>query len=164
MPFEGSYLWRLRQQVGSRLLLMPGAMLFLLREDGAVLFTRRADNGLWCLPAGGAEEGSSFGATAIAELREETGVVVDPTDLEAFACLSEADLHTITYPGGDVTHCFAMLFLARRWAGEPTPDQVETTEMLWADLADPPSPLDGPATTAVDLLRAYLRDGAFQVR
>ena len=59
MPFEGSYLWRLRQKVGSDLVLMPGAMVFLVRDDGAVLFTRRVDNGLWCLPAGGAEEGST---------------------------------------------------------------------------------------------------------
>src|SRR5882757_1003574 len=106
MPFEGSYLWRLRQKVGSELVLIPGAMVFLQRGDGAVLFTRRGDNGLWCLPAGGAEEDSSFAATAITELGEETGVVVDPTDLVAFACLSEAERHTITYPGGDVSHCF----------------------------------------------------------
>jgi 8-oxo-dGTP pyrophosphatase MutT (NUDIX family) len=164
VPFEGSYLWRLRQRAGSQLLLMPGAMLFLLRDDGTVLFTRRADNGLWCLPAGGAEEGSSFGATAITELQEETGVTVDPADLEAFACLSEADLHTITYPNGDVTHCFAMLFLARRWTGDPAPDEVETTEMLWADPAAPPGPLEAAAVHAVALLRAYLRDGTFQVR
>jgi 8-oxo-dGTP pyrophosphatase MutT (NUDIX family) len=96
MPFEGSYLWRLRQKVGSQTVLHPGAMVFLEREDGAILFTRRVDNGLWCLPAGGAEEGSSFGDTAVTELREETGVVVDPADLVAFACLSEAALHTIT--------------------------------------------------------------------
>jgi 8-oxo-dGTP pyrophosphatase MutT (NUDIX family) len=163
VPFEGSYLWRLRQKVGSQLLLMPGAMLFLVREDGAVLFTRRADNGDWCLPAGGAEEGSSFGATAIAELQEETGVAVDPADLEAFACLSEADLHTITYPNGDVTHCFALLFLARRWTGDPEPDNVETTAMLWADPSAPPSPLQPPAAHAVALLRAYQRDGTFQI-
>jgi 8-oxo-dGTP pyrophosphatase MutT (NUDIX family) len=164
VPFEGSYLWRLRQKVGSDLLLMPGAMLFLARDDGTVLFTRRADNGTWCLPAGGAEDGSSFGDTAITELREETGVEVDPADLEAFACLSEAELHTITYPNGDVTHCFAMLFLARRWRGEPRPDEVETTAMLWADPAKPPSPLEAPAVHAVELYRAYLRERVFQVR
>ena len=134
---------------------------FLVREDGAVLFTRRADNGRWCLPAGGAEEGSSFAATAITELREETGVVVDPADLEAFACLSEAELHTITYPGGDVTHCFAMLFLARRWTGDPRPDGVETTEMLWADPAAPPSPLEHPLHALH--LSAPTSTGAFQV-
>jgi 8-oxo-dGTP pyrophosphatase MutT (NUDIX family) len=164
VPFEGSYLWRLRQKVGSDLVLIPGAMVFLVRDDGAVLFTRRVDNGLWCLPAGGAEEGSSFAATAIAELREETGVEVDPADLVGFACLSEAELHTITYPGGDVSHCFAMLFLARRWSGDPRPDGVETAEMLWADPAAPPSPLEAPAAHAVDLYRAYLLGGAFQVR
>jgi 8-oxo-dGTP pyrophosphatase MutT (NUDIX family) len=163
MPFEGSYLWRLRRKVGSDLVLIPGAMVFLVREDDAVLFTRRADNGQWCLPAGGAEEGSSFAATALTELREETGVAVDAADHEAFASLSEAALHTITYPGGDVSHCFAMLFLARRWRGEPRPDGVETTAMLWADPAAPPSPLQEPSAHALDLYRAYLRDGAFQV-
>jgi 8-oxo-dGTP pyrophosphatase MutT (NUDIX family) len=138
-------------------------MVFLQREDGAVLFVRRGDNGLWCLPAGGAEEGSSFGDTGVTELREETGVVVDPADLVAFACLSEAELHTITYPDGDVSHCFAMLFLARRWQGDPAPDDVETVEVLWADPAAPPSPLEAPAATGLALLRAYLRDGTFQV-
>jgi 8-oxo-dGTP pyrophosphatase MutT (NUDIX family) len=162
LPFEGSYLWRLRQKVGSDLVLIPGAMVFLVRDDGAVLFTRRVDNGMWCLPAGGAEEGGSFARTAVTELREETGVVVDPADLVPFACLSDAELHTITYPNGDVSHCFAMLFLARRWSGEPRPDGEETTEMLWADPAAPPAPLEDPATHAVDLYRAYLRDGAFQ--
>jgi 8-oxo-dGTP pyrophosphatase MutT (NUDIX family) len=163
MPFEGSYLWRLRQKVGSDLVLIPGAMVFLLRDDGAVLFTRRVDNGMWCLPAGGAEEGGSFAATAVTELREETGVVARAADLVAFACLSEAELHTITYPNGDVSHCFAMLFLARRWSGDPRPDGEETTEMLWADPADPPSPLEAPAVHAVDLYRAYLESGNFQV-
>jgi 8-oxo-dGTP pyrophosphatase MutT (NUDIX family) len=163
MPFEGSYLWRLRQKVGSRTVLHPGAMVFLERDDGAILFTRRVDNGLWCLPAGGAEDGSSFAGTAVTELREETGVTVDPADLVGFGCLSEAALHTITYPNGDVTHCFAMLFLARRWSGDPRPDEVETSAMLWADIAAPPSPLDPPAVEAIRLLRAYHEGGGFQV-
>jgi 8-oxo-dGTP pyrophosphatase MutT (NUDIX family) len=163
VPFEGSYLWRLRQKVGSDLVLIPGAMVFLVRDDGAVLFTRRADNSRWCLPAGGAEEGGSFAATAVTEVQEETGVVVDPADLIPFASLSEAELHTVTYPGGDVSHCFAMLFLARRWSGDPRPDGEETTEMLWADPAAPPSPLDAPAVHALDLFQAYRREDKFQI-
>jgi 8-oxo-dGTP pyrophosphatase MutT (NUDIX family) len=163
MPFEGSYLWRLRQKVGSDLVLMPGAMVFLVDDDGTVLFTRRADNGTWCLPAGGAEEGGSFAQTAVTELREETGVTVDPGDLIGFGTLSEPQLHTVTYPGGDVTHNFAMLFLSRRWEGEPRPDGVETTEMQWADPTDPPTPLDPPAVHALRLFRAYLTSGDFQV-
>jgi 8-oxo-dGTP pyrophosphatase MutT (NUDIX family) len=163
VPFEGSYLWRLRQKVGSDLVLIPGAMVFLVDDDGAVLFTRRADNGTWCLPAGGAEEGGNFAQTAVTELREETGVVVDPADLIGFGSLSEAELHTVTYPGGDVSHNFAMLFLSRRWEGDPRPDGIETTEMLWADPASPPTPLDPPAVHALRLFGAYLNSGEFQV-
>lgn len=163
MPFEGSYLWRLRQKVGSDLVLIPGAMVFLVRDDGAVLFTRRVDNGSWCLPAGGAEEGGNFARTAVTEVREETGVVIDPADLIGWGTLSEAELHTVTYPGGDVSHCFAMLFLARRWSGDPRPDGIETAEMLWADPASPPTPIDPPAVHALKLFRAYLRDGTFQI-
>jgi 8-oxo-dGTP pyrophosphatase MutT (NUDIX family) len=163
VPFEGSYLWRLRQKLGSDLVLIPGAMVFLVDDDGAVLFTRRADNGTWCLPAGGAEEGGNFAQTAVTELREETGVVVEPADLIGFGSLSEAELHTVNYPGGDVSHNFAMLFLARRWSGDPHPDGVETTEMRWADPASPPTPLDPPAVQALRLLRSYLNSGEFQL-
>jgi 8-oxo-dGTP pyrophosphatase MutT (NUDIX family) len=67
-----SYLWRLRQAVGNDLVLMPGAMVALQREDGRVLLTKRADDGTWCLPAGAAEAGGSFARTAIDELAEET--------------------------------------------------------------------------------------------
>ncbi|HTR73888.1 MAG TPA: NUDIX domain-containing protein [Solirubrobacterales bacterium] len=163
MPYEGSYNWRMRQKIGSDLLLVPGALIVLVRDDGAALFTRRSWNGVWCLPGGGAEEGSSFADTAATELREETGVVVDPADLVGFACLSEAELHTVEYPGGDRNHWFAMCFLAHRWKGEPQPDGDETTEMLWADPASPPSPLEPAHAVALDLLRAFLRDGEFQI-
>ena len=57
-----------------------------------------------------------------------------------------------------------MLFLARRWTGDPRPDGVETTEMLWADPTAPPSPMQEPSAHALDLLRAHQRTGAFQVR
>jgi 8-oxo-dGTP pyrophosphatase MutT (NUDIX family) len=163
VPFEGSYLWRLRQKVGSDLVLIPGAMVFLVDDEGAVLFTRRADNGTWCLPAGGAEEGGNFAQTAVTELREETGAVVDPGDLIGFGSLSEAELHTVAYPGGDVSHNFAMLFLSRRWNGDPRPDGVETTEMLWAVPTSSPTPLDPPAVHALRLFCAYLKSGEFQV-
>jgi 8-oxo-dGTP pyrophosphatase MutT (NUDIX family) len=159
-----SYLWRLRQAVGHDLVLMPGAMVALRREDGRVLLTRRADDGTWCLPAGAAEPGGSFARTAIDELAEETGVEVAERDLIAFGCLSEAELHTIHYPSGDVTHCFALLFLARAWQGEPRPDQTETTAVEFVDPGAPPEPLHAPAAHALDLLAAYLRTGTFQAR
>lgn len=164
MAFRDSYLWRLRQTVGSDLVLMPGSMIALQREDGRVLLTKRADDGTWCLPAGAAEPGGSFARTAVDELTEETGVRVAEGDLVPFGCLSEAEVHTIHYPNGDVTHCFALLFVARAWQGDPRPDGEESTEARFFDLGALPEPLHAPTAHALDSLTAYVSSGAFQVR
>jgi 8-oxo-dGTP pyrophosphatase MutT (NUDIX family) len=164
VAFADSYLGRLRRQVGHELVLMPGAMVVLRRPDGRVLFSRRADDGTWCFPAGAAEPRGSFARTATDEVEEEVGVSVDAADLVPFACLSDAELHTIEYPNGDLTHCFALCFLAERWGGEPLPDGGEVTSVEFADPGRPPSPLHQPTARALELLLAYLDSGRFQVR
>ncbi|HET7121651.1 MAG TPA: NUDIX domain-containing protein [Solirubrobacterales bacterium] len=163
MTYKGSYLWQLRQRIGSDLVLMPGAMVALLDEDDRVLMTARQDDGTWCLPAGAAEPGGSFARTAMDELSEETGVTVQERDLIAFGCLSNAEDHTIRYPNGDLTHCFALLFLARKWQGRLKPDRREVTDLRFVDLDESPTPLHGPAGRALDLLRAHLQSGQFQI-
>jgi ADP-ribose pyrophosphatase YjhB (NUDIX family) len=64
----------------------------------------------------------------------------------------------------DVTHCFALLFLARAWQGDPAPDAEEASEAKFVDLGAPPQPLHPPTAHALELLAAYLSSGAFQVR
>jgi 8-oxo-dGTP pyrophosphatase MutT (NUDIX family) len=162
--FAGSYLWRLRQKVGSDLVLMPGAMVVVQRADGRVLLTRRIDDGTWCLPAGAAEKGSSFAETAIAELGEETGAIVSASGLEPFGCLSRAADHTLAYPNGDVTHCFAMCFLARTWSGDLRPDGAEAEAFDFFGIDSPPAPVHGPSEVALGMFRQFLASGEFQVR
>jgi len=164
MPYVDSYLWRLRQAVGNDLILMPGAMVALQRNDGQVLLTKRADDGTWCLPAGAAEVGGSFARTAIDELAEETGIDVAKEDLVPFASLSEAEEHTIHYPNGDVTHCFAICFLAKSWRGDPRPDRNESTAVRFVPLNAVPEPVHPPTARALELLQTYLDTGAFQLR
>lgn len=163
MPFEGSYLWRLRQKIGHELVLTPGAAVAAQREDGHVLFVRRGDDGTWCLPGGGAEVGGSFARTAVEELREETGLRLREADLIPVACFSEAERHTLHYPNGDVAHYFSLLFLVREWEGEPAVDGVETVELRFADPTDLPRPFEDSTARAVELLLGYLRSGEFQV-
>lgn len=162
MGFEGTTLWRVRQKVGTDLVLWPGASVMVVREDGRVLVAHRLDNGMWAIPGGGAERGSSFTDTAVTELREEVGLDADPGDLEAFACVSREDNHLETYPNGDVTHYFGLWFVLRRWRGEPVGDGEEMGEIAWADLDDPPQPLLRSTHVGFELYRAWLETGRFQ--
>jgi 8-oxo-dGTP pyrophosphatase MutT (NUDIX family) len=163
VSFAESYLGRLRARVGSRLLLMPGAMVVLERPDGHVLVTKRTDNGHWCLPAGAAEPGGSFAETAIVEAREEVGVEIARDDLRVFGTLSDADKHTIEYPNGDLTHCFAVLFAVQRWHGTPTADGEEVREIRFVDPSALPAPMMSPAAAALELFLLYRSDGQFQL-
>jgi 8-oxo-dGTP pyrophosphatase MutT (NUDIX family) len=162
MAFRESYLGRLRQRVGSDLVLMPGAMVVQDGDDEIVL-TKRADDGHWCLPAGAAEVDGSFAKTAIAEVAEEVGLELAPEDLIPFGSLSTAEAPTIHYPNGDLTHCFALLFLVRRWRGEVTADGDEAVEARFVELDHLPEPIRAPAAMAIEMFRAYLSSGRFQL-
>lgn len=164
MGYIGSYTWRLRQHVGSELLLMPGAQVVVVDAEDRILYQRRTDSGLWELPAGAAEPGTSFRSTAARELFEESGLQVREDDLIPFASLSEPDIHTITYPNGDRMHCFALCFEAREWAGTLNPDPAEVLEAVFLPLATPPTPLQPQTRAALDLYAAYRSTNAFQAR
>jgi 8-oxo-dGTP pyrophosphatase MutT (NUDIX family) len=162
MGFEGTTLWRVRQKVGTDLVLWPGASVMVVRDDDKVLLAHRLDNGMWAIPGGGAEQGSSFADTALSELREEVGLDADPSDLEAFASLSRVDNHLETYPNGDVTHYFGLWFELRRWRGNPVGDGEEMGDIVWADLEDPPQPLLRSTGVGFELYRAWRQTGRFQ--
>ncbi|GAA1129851.1 NUDIX domain-containing protein [Kribbella jejuensis] len=155
-----SYLAQLRRDVGSRLLLMPGAQVLAIDADDRILFQRSRDSGLWELPAGGAEPGDTFRSTAAREFTEETGLQVSEEDLVPFASLSLPDVHTLTYPNGDVVQCFALCFEARRWSGTLRPGEDEVLEAGF--FAAPPGPLHPPTEVVLGLHAAYRASGVFQ--
>jgi 8-oxo-dGTP pyrophosphatase MutT (NUDIX family) len=164
VSYVGSYIWSIRQHVGNRVLLVPGAQVLLLDEGGRGFFQRRTDNGVWELPAGSCEEGSTFARTAVQELAEETGLRVEEADLVPFGTLSDPDVHLLAYPNGDRTHCFALCFLARRWSGELRPEPEEVTATSFHDLADPPQPLHRPTSVVLEMHREFEAGGGFQAR
>ena len=133
MPFERSTLWGVRQKLGKDLVLWPGATVFVEDEEGRVLLGRRRDNGEWAMPGGGAEEGQSFAATALDELREEVGLEADRDDLIAFACVSEPRDHVVHYPNGDVTHYFGIWFVLRRYAESLRPTATSSSRSVGSD-------------------------------
>ncbi|MGY4768051.1 NUDIX domain-containing protein [Kribbella sp. CWNU-51] len=162
MTYEGSYLWDIRRQLGSRPLLMPGAQVLVVDDAERFLLQRSRDSGLWELPAGAAEPGDSFRSAAARELLEETGLVVAEADLVPFASLSESDVHTLTYPNGDVLHCFALCFEARRWTGDLRPAADEVLDAVFFD--QPPADLHPPTRVVLELYAVFRASGVFQAR
>lgn len=164
MSYIGSYVWSLRQKVGSRTLLVPGAQVLLLNGSGQGLFQQRVDTGVWELPAGACEEGGDFADAAVREVAEETGLSVDRADLVAFGSLSDPQIHTLTYPNGDITHCFALCFVTRSWSGTLNPGLDEVSRAEFRDLTDVPEPLHPPTAVVLGMYDAFRTTGRFQAR
>lgn len=93
-----------------------GARAAVFDDEGRILLVERADEGTWCLPAGFCDSGEHPRETAVREVREETGLVVEPVDLVSIRA-READEHNPHAFVGHVYHC--------RVAG--TEDAVEET-------------------------------------
>jgi mutator protein MutT len=59
--------------------MVPAVSAVVVNEAGDILLQRRSDNGFWALPGGAVELGESAGQAIVREVKEETGVDVEPT-------------------------------------------------------------------------------------
>ena len=98
-------------------------------RDGHVLVARRAkgaSTGAFTLPGGVVEAGETLQDAVVREVREETGIAVEPVALAGqreFITRDEA---------GRVSRHFVILCFAARWlAGEGTPQVEELSELRW---------------------------------
>ena len=120
------YLARLRECVGHDLLLVPAAAGCIRDEEGRILLLRRSDgDNLWGLPGGGIELGERAADAVVREVREETGLEVEPVALIGVYSNPE---HIITYPNGDQVQPVIIFFECRVVGGELRPDMEEILE------------------------------------
>jgi 8-oxo-dGTP diphosphatase len=109
-------------------------------RDGRVLIVRRArppSDGLFTLPGGGVELGETLAEAAIREVREETGLEIEPLALAGYRQVIARD------PAGRIERHFVILPFAARWiAGECSLNE-ELAEAHWLK----PSELSALATT-----------------
>lgn len=84
-------------------------------ESGHVLMIERTDNGLWAVPGGAQDIGETTREAAVREVREETGIEVEVTDIVG---IYSDPRHVIAYDDGEVRQEFSIVFHARPIRGE----------------------------------------------
>lgn len=107
--------------------LIPAASAVVADDQGRILLARRSDNDLWTIPGGAMEPGETIAQTAVREVEEETGLVVEVVSLVG---IYSNPRHVVEYSDGEVRQQFSVCFACRPVAGEPTPSD-ETTEVAY---------------------------------
>jgi 8-oxo-dGTP pyrophosphatase MutT (NUDIX family) len=102
---------------------------FVQDDTGRVLMIRRTDNDLYSIPGGAQDLGESIGQTVVREVKEETGIEVEPTELIG---VYTDPAHVIAYSDGEVRQEFSICFRARPVGGEVRTSS-ESTEVHWVE-------------------------------
>lgn len=99
-------------------------------QDGHVLMGRKPNETLWRLPGGFVDvRDSSLEAAAVREAREETGVTIDPKQLEYLGSVRQKGDGRYS-PEKDNATITTTLFGAVNWSGKPGADD-DLKELQW---------------------------------
>ena len=114
-----------------------GATAVIFNDVGQVLLTRRADNGLWCVPGGHMDMGETIRRTAIREAKEETGLDVE---IEALSGMYTVQYPADIFPERKKRPVFIVAFRCKIVGGKLTLND-EVTEFGWFDPQNLPDDL-----------------------
>jgi len=102
---------------------------FVQDDQGRLLMIRRTDNDLYSIPGGAQDVGETIGQTVVREVKEETGIDVDPTDLIG---IYSDPAHVIAYTDGEVRQQFSICFRAHPIGGNLR-TSTESSEVQWVN-------------------------------
>jgi ADP-ribose pyrophosphatase YjhB (NUDIX family) len=102
---------------------------FVQDEHGRLLMIRRTDNDLYSIPGGAQDVGETIGQAVIREVKEETGIDIEPTDI--IGVYSDPK-HVVAYSDGEVRQQFSICFRAQPRGGKLQTSN-ESSEVHWVD-------------------------------
>ncbi len=135
------YLRKLRKKIGNDLLLLPAAAIVAFDEQGRILSGKHIETEKWLIPGGIVEPYEFPADTAVREMWEETGLLVEP--IRVIGVYGGPEFH-VTYANQDEVSYLATVFEGRVVDGEIRPDGDEFSELAYfsqhdlAELALPP--------------------------
>ncbi|WEV41566.1 NUDIX domain-containing protein [Bifidobacterium sp. ESL0682] len=154
-----SFIVELREKIGHDLLWLNGVTGLVEDAEGRILLGQRADTGEWAMVYGINEPGEQPGDTVVREIKEETGIDAEVTDLVAVTSSSEI----ITYANGDRTQYMDHSFLCRLKPGgnaDPFVGDDESLKVGWFSRDNLPQPLAKSTIERLKIFDAYQRNKA----
>ena len=91
--------------------IQTGAAIIIRNELGQILLQERTDRNKWGLPGGCQDLGEDLRMTAVREAFEETGIKINPEELQLIDTLS-GETRKNSYPNGDIVYNNTSLYLA----------------------------------------------------
>ncbi|QLE48510.1 NUDIX domain-containing protein [Nostoc sp. C057] len=156
--WSDSYLGKLRQVVGHRLLLLFSVYVIIEDNLGRILLQKRSDFKLWGLPGGYPEVGESAEECSAREVFEETGLTVK--HFEAVGFSSNPAFETVTYPNGDRVQTFNLILRSVEWEGSLACLDGESLALEFFDLADLPTLMPNDRSV-LEKFQEYQKSGKF---
>jgi ADP-ribose pyrophosphatase YjhB (NUDIX family) len=112
--------------------LVPGGSAIVVNDAGEILLQRRIDNQLWALPGGTMDIGETIAQAIIREVREETGLWVEP---ERIVGIYSDPKHVFAYSDGEVRQEFNICLACRIIGGEVRVSE-ESSEVRFFERAE----------------------------
>lgn len=91
--------------------IQTGAAIIIRNKNGEILLQERTDRNKWGLPGGCQDLGEDLRVTAVREAYEETGIKLNPNEIELIDTLS-GESRKNNYPNGDIVYNNTSLYLA----------------------------------------------------
>ena len=133
--------------------IQTGAAIIIRNDNGQILLQERTDRNKWGLPGGCQELGEDLKFTAVREAYEETGIKLDPYDIEIIDTLSGKSRKN-SYPNGDIVYNNTSLYLANVSIQDTAnlKGDSETKRLKFFNIDELPNNLMDE-----DLIKCYLR-------
>ena len=120
------YMAEMRKIVGNKTIVQCAGSIICADEKGRILLGKRSDNHKWGYSGGALDIDERVEDCARRELYEEMGLIAE--ELEFFFVNSGPETHYI-YPNGDEVSNFEVVFICRKWSGEPKSIDGEMEEL-----------------------------------
>lgn len=152
----GGYPVLFRMALDARISHIPfiqtGAAIIIRNENGQILLQERTDRNKWGLPGGCQDLGEDLRITAVREAYEETGIKLNPNEIELIDTLS-GESRKNSYPNGDIVYNNTSLYLAEVSMVDACnlKGDSETKKLRFFDPEDVPENI-----MDADLIKSYL--------